>query len=162
MQQNGVLNPTASEHAQAAYHRDLPYQHFVSSRPLGLSALFCIDRFNRETGATIVLPGTHRVEAFPSDAVAREIQTVVDADAGSFILFDSMLFHKAGPNVSASPRRALNQVYTVPIISQQISLPEALNGRYAEDPELAQLLGYVTRPAPSALAWRERRLARQS
>jgi hypothetical protein len=45
MQQNGVINPPKEGHTQAAYHRDLPYQHFVSSRPLAISALFCIDPF---------------------------------------------------------------------------------------------------------------------
>ena len=45
MQQNGVINPSGQRHTQVAYHRDLPYQHFVSSRPLAVSALFCIDPF---------------------------------------------------------------------------------------------------------------------
>jgi hypothetical protein len=48
----------------------------------------------------------------------------------------------------------------VPIIAQQVSLPDALEGRHAGDPELARLLGYEVAPARSVLAWRERRLAR--
>jgi hypothetical protein len=52
MQQNGVINPPHQQHTQLSYHRDLPYQHFVSSRPLAISALFCIDPFRPETGAT--------------------------------------------------------------------------------------------------------------
>src|SRR5688572_30178197 len=46
MQQNGVINPSGQRHTQVAYHRDLPYQHFVSSRPLAVSALFCLDPFS--------------------------------------------------------------------------------------------------------------------
>ena len=160
MQQNGVSNPPRQGHTQTAYHRDLPYQHFVSSRPLAVSALFCIDAFRPETGATTVLPGSHRVEAFPSEAVAASIDTAVVADAGSYIVFDSMLFHRAGANVTDRPRRAVNQVFSVPVIAQQISLPSALDGRYADDPALARLLGYESTPASSVLAWRERRLAR--
>ncbi len=161
MQQNGVINPSGQRHTQVAYHRDLPYQHFVSSRPLGVSALFCIDPFTTETGATTLIPGSHRMEQFPSDAVAAELDTSVSAEAGSFIVFDSMVFHRAGENRSGRPRRAVNQVFTTPIIAQQISLPDALNGRYAEDPTLARLLGYEVAPARSVTAWRERRLARQ-
>jgi hypothetical protein len=160
MQQNGVVNPAGQSHTQTAYHRDLPYQHFVSSRPLAISALFCIDPFRRDTGATTVLPGSHRVETFPSSAVAETLDTSVEADAGSFIVFDSMLFHRAGTNTSMSPRRAVNQVFSVPIIAQQISLPSALGRRYADDPDLARLLGYEAAPAPSVVAWRERRLLR--
>jgi ectoine hydroxylase-related dioxygenase (phytanoyl-CoA dioxygenase family) len=160
MQQNGIINPSGEVHTQAAYHRDLPYQHFVSSRPLAISALFCIDPFRAETGATTVLPGSHRVERFPSANVAATLDVPVTAEPGSFVVFDSMLFHRAGANRSGRPRRAVNHVYTVPIIAQQISLPAALKGRYADEPALAQLLGYGTDPAGSATEWRERRLRR--
>jgi ectoine hydroxylase-related dioxygenase (phytanoyl-CoA dioxygenase family) len=161
MQQNGVLNPSGQRHPQVAYHRDLPYQHFVSSRPLAVSALFCIDPFTIETGATTMIPGSHRMQQFPSDAVAAELDTPVSAEPGSFIVFDSMVFHRAGENRSGRPRRAVNQVFSTPIIGQQISLPDALNGRYADDPALARLFGYDVAPARSVIAWRERRLARQ-
>lgn len=161
MQQNGVINPSGQSHTQLAYHRDLPYQHFVSSRPLAISALFCIDPFTTETGATTVIPGSHRMELFPSDAVAAELDTAVSADPGSFIVFDSMVFHRAGENRSGQPRRGVNQVFSTPIIAQQISLPDALDGKYAGDPVLARLLGYDVAPSPSVTAWRERRLARQ-
>ena len=160
MQQNGIVNLPVGTHAQASYHRDLPYQHFVSSRPLAVSALFCIEPFRPETGATTVIPGSHRIEPFPSAEVAAALDVPVRAEPGSFIVFDSMLFHRAGVNTSGAPRRAVNHVYTVPIIAQQISLPAALNGRHADDPAVRQLLGYDTEPAHSAMDWRERRLRR--
>ena len=80
MQQNGVVNPPGENHPQGVYHRDLPYQHFVSSRPLAVSALFCIDPFRVETGATTVLPASHLNECFPSDEVRASHR---DADRGS-------------------------------------------------------------------------------
>jgi hypothetical protein len=160
MQQNGVINAPRQGHTQLAYHRDLPYQHFTSSRPLAISALFCLDPFRPETGATTVLPGSHRVEGFPSERLAADLDTAVVADRGSFIVFDSMLFHRAGANRSECVRRAVNQVYSIPLIAQQISLPEALGGKYRDDPALARLLGYESDPAASVLKWRERRLTR--
>jgi hypothetical protein len=158
MQQNGVINPPKEGHTQAAYHRDLPYQHFVSSRPLAISALFCIDPFRSETGATLVIPGSHHAERFPSGDVAASLETSVNAEPGSLVVFDSMLFHRAGDNRSGRLRRAVNNVFTVPIIAQQISLPSALNGRYSDDPALARLLGYDSAPAASVMDWRTRRL----
>jgi len=160
MQQNGVINPPQEGHTQGAYHRDLPYQHFVSSRPLAISALFCIDPFRTETGATMVIPGSHHVERFPSPEVAASAEVSVNADAGSFVVFDAMLFHRAGDNRSGRVRRAVNNVFSVPIIAQQISLPSALNGRYSDDSELARLLGYDSTPAASVVDWRTRRLRR--
>jgi ectoine hydroxylase-related dioxygenase (phytanoyl-CoA dioxygenase family) len=160
MQQNGVINPPQEGHTQGAYHRDLPYQHFVSSRPLAISALFCIDPFRTETGATMVIPGSHHVERFPSPDVAASAEVSVNADAGSFVVFDAMLFHRAGDNRSGRVRRAVNNVFSVPIIAQQISLPSALNGRYSDDRELARLLGYDSTPAASVVDWRTRRLRR--
>jgi len=160
MQQNGVINPPKQEHHQLAYHRDLPYQHFTSSRPLSISALFCIDPFTAETGATTMIPASHHVAAFPSDAALAAMDTQAVAEAGSFIVFDSMLFHRAGSNRSDRPRRAVNQMYTIPLIAQQISVPDALGAKYADDPELSQLFGYEVVPPRSVREWRERRLTR--
>lgn len=160
MQQNGVINPPQEGHTQRAYHRDLPYQHFISSRPLAVGALFCIDPFRSETGATLVIPGSHHVERFPSPEVAASLEVPVTAEPGSFLVFDAMLFHRAGDNRSGRMRRAVNNVFSLPIIAQQISLPSALNGRYSDDPALARLLGYDSAPAGSVLEWRTRRLHR--
>jgi ectoine hydroxylase-related dioxygenase (phytanoyl-CoA dioxygenase family) len=162
MQQNGVINPPHQNHTQMSYHRDLPYQHFVASRPLAIGALFCIDPFEPETGATTVIPGSHHLETFPSDEVAAQLDTPVRAEPGSYILFDAMLFHRAGANRSDGPRRGVNQVFSAPIIAQQISLIDALGGRYADDPALARLLGYEVAPARSVVEWRRRRFARNS
>src|SRR5947209_77007 len=79
--QNGIINRPNEPHHQSSWHRDLPYQNFVSSKPLAIGALFCIDPFTVETGCTEVVPFTHREETSPSNeyieanrvpAVARE------------------------------------------------------------------------------------------
>jgi len=160
MQQNGVFNAPRQDHTQRAYHRDLPYQHWVASEPLAISALFCLDPFRPETGATTILPGSHKFERFPSERLAAEIDVPIAADRGSFIVFDSMLFHRAGVNRTDTMRRAVNHVYTIPLIAQQISLPGVLGGRHSDDPSLARLLGYDSAPASSVGSWRERRLNR--
>jgi ectoine hydroxylase-related dioxygenase (phytanoyl-CoA dioxygenase family) len=160
LQQNGVVNPSGETHTQTSYHRDLPYQHFVSSRPLAISALFCLDPFRVDTGATLVLPGSHRVESFPSAAVMRQLEVPVAAPAGSFIVFDAMLFHRAGHNVSGAPRRAVNHVYGVPVLAQQVAIAPLVPEACAADPALARLLGQDVSPAASVAAWRERRLQR--
>ncbi|MER8373499.1 phytanoyl-CoA dioxygenase family protein [Mesorhizobium sp. M1406] len=69
---NGLINrANKSRYGQASFHRDLPYQHFVSSRPLAINALFALDDFTTENGATRVVPASHHHEAFPSDETVR-------------------------------------------------------------------------------------------
>jgi len=161
MQQNGVVNqPHADRHHQGSYHRDLPYQHFVSSRPLGMTAVLALDPFEVKTGCTSVLPASHKVEAFPSAATVELMDLPVRAPAGSYLVFDAMLYHRAGVNTSGAPRRAVTNVYTTPIIKQQISLPAALEGRWSEDVFLARLLGYESDPPTSVRVYRETRRAR--
>lgn len=141
-QQNGVINPSRQPYNQAAWHRDFPYQHFVSSYPLGVNALYCVDAFSKENGATHVLPASHLREAFPSDQFVLANQIQVEAPAGSFILIDGMTFHKGGFNVSSQRRRAVSHFYTIPYIRQQIDIPAMLGSNKQLAPEAAEMLGY--------------------
>lgn len=125
-QQNGIINPSGEKYNQAAWHRDLPYQHFVSSRPIAINALYCVDDFTLENGATHVLPASHKREAFPSEAFVNSNAVQVQAPAGSFIVLDCMCFHRGGFNQSMDRRRAVNHLYTIPLIRQQIDPVEAL------------------------------------
>jgi ectoine hydroxylase-related dioxygenase (phytanoyl-CoA dioxygenase family) len=163
MLQNGILNvPERGDDQTSGYwHRDLGYQHFVSSRPIGITAIHCLDDFNSQTGGTRVLPSSHRNEVFPSEHFLREHEHGIEAPAGSVIVLDSMLYHRGGHNTSANVRHAVNNIYTLPFIKQQISLPQALAGRYSDDPFLARLLGYESESDPSVARFRERRLQRK-
>lgn len=155
-QQNGIVNPAREgAYNQAAWHRDLPYQHFTSSRPLGLNALFCLDDFTADNGATRVVPASHKVEALPSDAVIAATEREVTAPAGSFIVLDCMTYHRGGSNRSAADRRAVNHVYTIGLMRQQIDLPAWLGEDFAAEPALRQLLGYDYRSPRSAAEYYE-------
>jgi hypothetical protein len=161
MLQNAVVNrPQQQPHHQAAYHRDLPYQHFVCSRPLAVSAVLCLDPFEPENGSTLLLPGSHKVEEFPSDDYVQKMQTAISAPAGSIVVFDSMLFHRAGINRSRSMRRGVNNVYSLPFLKQQIVLPALLKGKWSEDAWLRRLLGYESDPPRSPAEFRTLRSAR--
>jgi hypothetical protein len=163
MLQNGILNiPELGDDQTSGYwHRDLGYQHFVSSRPIGITAIHCIDDFNSNTGGTRVLPGSHKHEVFPSEEFLRHHERGIEAPAGSVILLDAMLYHRGGHNTSPGVRRAVNSTYTLPLIKQQIALPQALNGRHRDDPFLSRLLGYESEVDPSVMAFRQRRLKRK-
>lgn len=140
-QQNGVINPAGESYNQGAWHRDLPYQHFVCSTPLAVNALFCVDDFTVDNGATFILPASHKTSSYPSKRYIDVNATQVEAKAGQFILLDCMLFHSGGFNSTAKNRRAINHVYTIPYFKQQINL----NGLVLGDnmtPEEREILGY--------------------
>ncbi|MFZ4289094.1 phytanoyl-CoA dioxygenase family protein [Variovorax sp. HJSM1_2] len=122
-QQNGVINPSRQNYNQGAWHRDLPYQHFVSSTPLAVNALFCLDDFTAENGSTFVLPASHKSAAFPSATYIERNAKQIEAKAGQFILLDCMLFHSGGYNASNRVRRAVNHVFSIPYLKQQIRIP---------------------------------------
>lgn len=140
-QQNGVINPPQETYNQGAWHRDLPYQHFVSTKPLAINALFCVDDFTFENGATFVLPASHLSEAFPSSHYVQRNATQVEAKAGSFILLDCMIFHAGGFNKTNLARRAVNHVYNIPYFKQQINVP--MNMKHVDlSPEEKNILGF--------------------
>ena len=162
LQQNAVINAPSDKHFQTSWHRDLAYQHFVSSRPLALSALFCIDNFSEATGGTYMLPGSHKIEPFPSSEFIAGNEQTVNAKAGCALVFDSMVYHRGGNNRSKGLRRGVNHLFGLPFIKQQISFPRSLGGKYRREPSLSRFLGYDTEAAESVLQWRTNRLERLS
>ena len=121
-QQNLVINPPMSKnYTQLKYHRDLPYQHYVSSRPLAINALYAVDDFTIENGATFVIPASHKVEKFPTQNYLESTQLQVTVKAGTFLVLDCMLFHAAAPNLSSNARIGLNHVFTSVMFAPQIN-----------------------------------------
>ena len=159
--QNAVINRPTGAHHQGAWHRDLPYQNFIISNPLAINALWVIDPFSAETGGTAVLPFSHKLDLVPSDTYIRNNLVDVMAPAGSVVVFDSMLIHRAGTNRSSSVRRALNHLYTTPILKQQYDFPRALaDRRDSLDAATQRLLGFTAQVPLDDTAWRAGRLAR--
>lgn len=147
-QQNGIINPPGASYNQGSWHRDLPYQHFVSSRPLAINTLYCVDDFTLENGATQVLPASHRQEAFPSPSFVEQQARTITAPAGSFLVLDAMTFHRGSYNRSSQRRRAVNHLYTIPFFKQQICIRNVLPAEGLSENE-RDLLGFRYQPAAS-------------
>jgi ectoine hydroxylase-related dioxygenase (phytanoyl-CoA dioxygenase family) len=159
LMQNGVINRPGQRQAQAKWHRDLNYQHWVCSRAVSISALVCLEDFNPETGGTTFLPGSHLEENFPSQDVVEQTEVTPILPRGSVILFNSMVFHRAGVNSSGRIRRAVNHVIGAPVLAQQVDIPAMLDREAPADPWLAGYLGYRWNPTRDVSAWRRQRIA---
>jgi ectoine hydroxylase-related dioxygenase (phytanoyl-CoA dioxygenase family) len=53
-----------------------------------------------------------------------------------------MTYHRGGGNRGSRDRRAVNHVYTIAMIRQQIDLPAYLGPDFSIDPAVRQLLGF--------------------
>lgn len=157
--QVATINEPQIELYQTAWHRELQYQHFTSSRPLAVQTIYCLDPFNKETGATFLLPTSHLFEEFPSDDYCRSHEIQLICNPGDVLFMNSMIYHRAGLNTSNQLRRLITNTYTAPIIGQQINLSKMMNPNHSKDPFLAGLLGFRWSPSDSPQDWRQNKLS---
>ena len=146
--QTGSASFPGGSHFQSGFHRDFA-KDFVASKPLSLNAFWCIDDFTEENGATQVVPFTHVTPELPSMTWIEANTRSVMCSAGSVILFNSFLLHRAGTNRSSLPRFGVNHMYTRPFLKQQVDFPALLGGRIDLESRLGQVLGFWTIPPKS-------------
>ena len=145
MQQNGVINPPASTHAAVVSPR--PAVSALRVEPAARDQRAVLHRsVPVETGATTVIPGSHRMEAFPSDERRRGARYRRSPPSRARSSCSTRCCSTApGANRSDRPRRAVNQVY-----SRADHRPADLACRCAAaalrvDPALARLLDTMWR-----------------
>jgi Phytanoyl-CoA dioxygenase (PhyH) len=101
------LRDPAPGHGEQRLHPD----HGPTPVP-GITATWFLDAWSDTNGATRVLPGSHRSPPMSSEVPIPGTETpgpgevVAAGPAGSLLLRDARLFHAAGRNNTASPRRA--------------------------------------------------------
>jgi hypothetical protein len=149
----GVLNKPNDLSYVGRVHRDL--RSFSGDLPLMGQLLVMLDDFTETNGATYVLSGSHRMPQQPSDDEFFRSAVRTVAPAGSIVVFNSNLWHAAGPNQSTGPRRALTLAFTRPFLKQQMDYPRALGYERAASlsPALRQVLGYNARVPTSLDEW---------
>ena len=124
-QQNCVINKKFI-HNQSSWHRDFPYLPVLNSNPVCYSILIALTDFNEINGATTFIPGSHLSLNFPSEYFIKKHSQKFIAKAGSVLIMDSQLLHRAGKNNSNKARIGLNHVFANPQLRQQINIPNAL------------------------------------
>jgi len=115
--------------------------------PLVANAMWMLDDFTAENGATRIVPGSHRLGRGPDYGTDDPVSETVPvcAPAGTVMVFEGRLWHQTGANVTASERRhGILAYYCRPFMRQQenffVSLrPEVLD---RATPFLRRLLGW--------------------
>jgi ectoine hydroxylase-related dioxygenase (phytanoyl-CoA dioxygenase family) len=110
--------------------------------PLGISAIWAIDDFTADNGATELVPGSHRWTASREPAPNEIVKAIMPA--GSVLVFAGNLVHRGGGNRSRSARLAITPQYCMPWLRQlenmPLAVPPALAARYSA--RVQELLGY--------------------
>lgn len=133
------------------FHRDV--RTYAGAFHLMLNMIVMVDAFTTENGGTYVVPGSHLIEARPSDdeLIKRAVQ--LTGPAGSVVLFDSNIWHAAAVNRTTLPRWALTLTFTRPFMKQQMDYPRMLGEAYPANERMRQLLGYNARVPASMHEW---------
>ncbi|MBN1237479.1 MAG: phytanoyl-CoA dioxygenase family protein [Gammaproteobacteria bacterium] len=80
-----------------------------------VTAIFMLDAFTEDNGATRVVPGSHRITAPIAKSYAQPLahhpkEAIVTGPSGSVLIFNGHLWHSGTRNVSNGPRRAVQMV----------------------------------------------------
>ncbi|KAI9006766.1 hypothetical protein DFJ74DRAFT_689347 [Hyaloraphidium curvatum] len=114
--------------------------------PQGCNVAWIWDDYTEASGATRFVPNSHRLNrgVRPEEADVMGIPAV--CPAGTMVVFESRLWHRAGLNKSDKPRAAGFAWYSKPIYRQQENWFLSLNPRVLEgaSDELLTLLAYQT------------------
>lgn len=115
------------------WHRDLPYLEHTT--PNLITAMICLDPMTEENGATVVMPGSHRLVDDKSDKADMDMpeeklpdlpRVSVECSAGSLVLFHVNIVHGGPANRSDIPRRNLIGIWagpdTYPITTRRFQL----------------------------------------
>lgn len=91
------------------------------SRPATMNIIWCLTDVRFENGATLHVPGSHRIETreqVPDDLAERMVP--FEAGAGSIIAMDGRVWHTSGANTTADEDRALAfAFYCAPYVRPQ-------------------------------------------
>lgn len=155
--QNGIINRPGKVHHQTSWHRDLPYQNYTVSEPIGLNAFYCLTEFTSGNGGTVLLPNSHKIEQFPSNEFIEKHKVQLNVPKGTLVLFDSFLYHRAGTNRSDQVRYGLNHLYVRPLLKQQIDIPGCLTYEDQLSAREKEILGYNFKVPTSVLDFRNTR-----
>lgn len=142
-----AINAPGAQTYTHKIHRDI--RAFTRDYPMSLNMLVMLDDFTPENGATLVLDGSHHVEAMPDPDLFARHATALTGKAGDIVLFDSLLAHSAAPNRSAGPRRCLTMCFGRPFLKPQMDWPRFLSpqAQAALSPTGRQLMGLDARVA---------------
>jgi hypothetical protein len=111
---------------------------------LATNVAFFLDDFTEENGATLIVPGSHKLLDSPDHGLAPSAPARITGPAGSMAIWDGRLHHATGLNRTAGQRRrGIFATYIRPFLRTQENWCRSLDPRLLDiHPELAALTGF--------------------
>jgi ectoine hydroxylase-related dioxygenase (phytanoyl-CoA dioxygenase family) len=143
-------------------HVDYPYSAMAEpfpEPPLQMQAIWALDPFGEDNGATRVLAHSQKTRRLPDRAAFHSASTPVHCPAGSLILSHGGLWHDTSTNHSNTVRMAILGNYTPFWVRSMESLPDRVRTMPApKDARIRQLLGLSFRDTMTRQgAWKRAR-----
>jgi ectoine hydroxylase-related dioxygenase (phytanoyl-CoA dioxygenase family) len=125
-------------------HTDQGFLPEPSAQLLVLNIAWFLDDFTDENGATLVVPGSHRLVEHPPHDLEPSAPARLLGRAGSFALVDGRLHHATGLNRTPDQkRRAVLAAYYLPYLRGQENWTQSLDPDVLRaHPELAAMCGF--------------------
>lgn|SRR5690606_17177476 len=103
------------------------------------NSIWLLDDFYPENGATRVVPGSHLNSSLPQDVLDDPLashpeEVIIEAPAGSVVIFNSHVWHGGTTNQTSSARRAIHSYFCRRDQPQQVD-----QKRYIQNDTLARL-----------------------
>ena len=135
------------------FHRDMPW--FPRTRT-SINVFIPLIDFNKSSGATEIVPGTHLFEKMPSNEYLEDNCKPLEISMNSICIMDSTLYHRAGKNISKNSRPLITIKYTLAPFKQQIDFCKTKEYSFKDLSEIAkQRLGWNVRVCESEEEFRE-------
>ena len=132
----------------AFVHRD-SYIPTAAQYPLALLALWTLEEYSHENGATVLYPGSHHWEFAPKKEILDSFACITaDAPPGSLVLVNLNVWHGPSANVSGRSRWTLNTCYVPWYVKPYFDITSRFTKeefRMLPD-ELKKLFGFNTIP----------------
>jgi ectoine hydroxylase-related dioxygenase (phytanoyl-CoA dioxygenase family) len=128
------------------WHVDHPYWTIAEPYPVNLplsgQAIWCLDPFEEENGATMLVPGSHRRPHMPDHQADLSHESItITAPIGSLILTHGATWHSMGRNTTSAPRTAVLARYARGFIIPQEDMHAQLEAIESPPPLVQRLLG---------------------
>ena len=150
---NPVLGPPSAKSYLHKIHRDT--RTFIPGFNLRINVLVALDDFTIENGATEFFPASHCMPTQPSEEDFEKNKSHFVIPAGSVVLFNSYLWHRAGYNITNLNRVALTLSYGLAFIKPQLDYARLIGDSAAKNfSDLSrQVLGFKSRVPINLEEW---------
>ncbi|MEX2566772.1 MAG: phytanoyl-CoA dioxygenase family protein [Cyclobacteriaceae bacterium] len=107
-----AANPGAGlQKLHVDWHETVPVDDFKVC-----NSIWLLDDFSKENGATRVVPKSHLLSLLPQDAMEDPLENhpeeiIIEAVAGSVVIFNSHAWHGGTTNLTTFPRRAIHSYF---------------------------------------------------